>query len=220
VGDAFHKSFETLYRLSRLLRAHRSMRLSVGMTITPQNQHQIKQAMRIAEYHGADFTVRPANFSEAYYRNRGVVGDWNQSALRVGLGEVAWHHVRRKGPIGAAPVVSYLGRIPAYVSGNPKRTPCSAGSSSLFIDPYGDVYPCLFVNKKMGNLRERPLEESWRSAESEDIRKEIDGGRCPGCLVECETMRDIRRDRVGLASAALSGLAYECGRLLGLSQSA
>jgi len=51
------------------------------------------------------------------------------------------------------------------------------------------------------------------------LRRGIAAGRCPGCLVECETMRDIRRDRAGLASAAFRGFASECGRLLGVNPS-
>ncbi|MFA5868588.1 MAG: radical SAM protein [Candidatus Bathyarchaeia archaeon] len=219
VKNAYPRAFETLYRLSRLRETHPDMRLSVGMTITPQNQHQIKQAMRVAEYHGADFTVRPANVSEAYYRNHGVEGEWDHRALRVGLRAVAEHHIRRRGPMRAAPVISYLRRIPTYISTGSRRLPCSAGSSSFFIDPYGAVYPCLFVNQKIGDIREKPLGETWWSREAEELRRGIAAGRCPGCLVECETMRDIRRDRVGLASAAFRGFASECGRLLDVNPS-
>ncbi|MCX6648221.1 MAG: radical SAM protein [Candidatus Bathyarchaeota archaeon] len=219
VKDAYHRTFETLCRLSRLRETHPDMRLSMGMTITPQNQHQIKQAMKVAEYHDADLTVRPANVSEAYYRNRGVEGEWDHRALRVGLRMVTEHHIRRRGFIRAAPVISYLRRIPGYVSNGNRHLPCSAGSSSLFIDPYGAVYPCLFVNEKIGDIREKPLNETWRSSGAEEMRRRIAAGRCPGCLVECEAMRDIRRDRLGLASAALTGIAYECGRLLGVNPS-
>lgn len=219
VENAYPRAFETLCRLSRLGETHPEMRLSIEMTITPQNQHQIKQVMRVAEYHGADFTVRPVNISEVYYRNRGFGGKWDLRVLSAGLSAVADHSTRRKGPLRAAPVISYLRRIPDYVSTGSRNLPCSAGSASLFIDPYGAVYPCLFVDSRIGNIREKPLAETWGSKEAEDVRKRISEGCCPGCLVECETMRDIRRDRVGLATAVLRGLASECGNRLGVNQS-
>ena len=57
-----------------------------------------------------------ANVSEANHRNRGVKRKWDRTTQRVGLKEVAKHHVKHGG-IRAAPNISYLGRIPEYVAG-------------------------------------------------------------------------------------------------------
>jgi MoaA/NifB/PqqE/SkfB family radical SAM enzyme len=97
VEGAYARAFETLSRLAKLREKHPEMRLSVGMTITPHNQHQIKKAITTAEYHDADFTVRPANVSDVYYRNSEVVGEWDFDALASGLDAVASHFTRRRG---------------------------------------------------------------------------------------------------------------------------
>ncbi len=217
IRGSYEKSLETLRLLSGMRASNPDLRLSVGMTLTPGNQDQIGRAMRLAEQHGADFTVRPANVSEVYYKNDPVKGDWDREALEAGLRLIAEHHVRRRGTLRAAPVISYLNRIPGYVSGRPRRLGCSAGSRSLFLDPYGAAYPCLFYPTRIGDIREKPLSESWRSPAAAGARSEIAGGRCGGCLVECETMRDIRNDKLGTASALFTGLRYACGGLLSRS---
>lgn len=61
---------------------------------------------------------------------------------------------------------------------------CSAGRTSLTINPYGDVLPCTFFNAIAGNIREEKIFDIWnnshvfkfiRSIKSEDFDK------CNGC---------------------------------------
>lgn len=217
IRGAYEKSLETLRLLSAMRTRHPDLRLSVGMTLTPGNQDQIGRAVRLAEQHDADLTVRPANVSEVYYKNDPVNGVWDLEALEAGLRLVAEHHVRRRGPLRAAPVISYLNRVPGYVSVGTRRLGCSAGSRSLYLDPYGVAYPCLFLPTMIGDVREKPLRESWRSPAAAEARRAIAEGRCGGCLVECETMRDIKKDRLGMVSAVLTGISYAWGGFLSQS---
>jgi MoaA/NifB/PqqE/SkfB family radical SAM enzyme len=83
---------------------------------------------------------------------------------------------------------------------------CSAGEDSMFLDPHGDVYPCIVVGDRLGNVRESTLEEIWSSTEAKEARTKIKKGRCPGCWVECEAYRDILRDRLRLVGTALRAL--------------
>ncbi len=203
VRGSYLLAIRTLNGIAELREKHPRLRLSAGLTITPMNQGEIVAAMRIAEGLGADFTVRPVNVSDAYYRNEPVVGGWDVPALADSLREVAAHHLRSRGLIGAAPVISFLRGIIDYVSLRGRRPPCSAGSSSFFLDPQGGVYPCLFVGESMGNVRETPFEEVWSSDAAEAARARVKKGSCPGCWVECETMREIVRDKLGLLGSSL-----------------
>jgi MoaA/NifB/PqqE/SkfB family radical SAM enzyme len=76
----------------------------------------------------------------------------------------------------------------------------------MFLDPHGDVYPCIVVGDRLGNVRESTLEEIWSSTEAKEARTKIKKGRCPGCWVECEAYRDILRDRLRLVGTALRAL--------------
>jgi MoaA/NifB/PqqE/SkfB family radical SAM enzyme len=205
VEGAYEKSLETLAGLSELRIKNHHMSLSVGMTLTPNNQRDITSVMSVAEANCADFTIRPANISELYYRNEPVAGKWEIGIVRDGLRRIEESYIRRRGMLGAAPVISYLRMIPNYISTSKREVNCTAGSSSFFLDPHGEVYPCLFVGKKMGNITKAPLEASWVSSEAKAARQLIKDGHCPGCWVECEAMRDVRRDKIGLAKAVLRG---------------
>ena len=215
VPGSYLLALETLRGLSRLRREHPRLGLSAGMTITPRNQGEIIPVMGIAEGLGADFTVRPANFSESYYRNRPVEGEWDMTRLTESLRAVAAHHVRCKGLIRAAPVISFLRGTLEYASSRRRALPCSAGSSSFFLDPHGDVYPCLFMGQALGNIRDTPFADIWASEAAKAARLKVEAGVCPGCWVECETMREIVRDKLGLLrtglAMALSGKEKEIG---------
>ncbi len=87
-----------------------------------------------------------------------------------------------------------------------RRIPCRAASSSFFIDPYGYVYPCLFIEEALGNLRDEGLSKIWRSKAAGEARTRISKGECPGCWVECEAYREIVRDKLGLLGTALKAV--------------
>ena len=50
---------------------------------------------------------------------------------------------------------------------------CGAGSSTLAIDPYGDVYPCVQWRKSIGSLHQQDISGIWtKNQELESIRRE------------------------------------------------
>ena len=48
--------------------------------------------------------------------------------------------------------------------------PCSAGTYSSYIDPYGNIYPCTQWNFKLGNLKESSFKKIWWSKKAEEVR--------------------------------------------------
>ncbi len=65
---------------------------------------------------------------------------------------------------------------------------CKAGTGVCAISPVGDVFPCLLMPLRVGNVREQTFEELWRTYPSEDlvylrsIRKE-DLAECLDCEI-------------------------------------
>jgi MoaA/NifB/PqqE/SkfB family radical SAM enzyme len=51
--------------------------------------------------------------------------------------------------------------------------PCTAGTDTFFIDPYGDVLPCNGMDEKvsMGNLKDKSFTEIWGSERAKKIRE-------------------------------------------------
>jgi MoaA/NifB/PqqE/SkfB family radical SAM enzyme len=211
IPGSFERAVETLIRLSAVRGDHPGLGLSVGMTLTPDNFRELGDVFNLARSHGAEFSFRPVNYSGIYYRNLGdelsMAGFEGEllPAIR-GIGRDA---VERHGPWKAAPTLRYMQGVMDHVR-NPRgrRLRCSAGSGSLFLDPYGNVYPCIFLDERMGNVREQSLGEIWDSEEASEARVKVRNRECPGCWVECETFRDINRDLKGLASTVLWALLH------------
>ncbi len=207
----FEEAVETLSGLSTLRDEHQNFALSVGMTVTPENYKEIWEVAQMAKRFGADFTFRPVSRSEIYYRNPAEalnpasIADLILPTIQ-GIGR---NLLKAKGLRASTPTLRYMqGALDHIRDPGGRRLPCSAASDSFFLDPYGDVYPCIFLNELLGNAQEQPLHEIWRSREAEKARRKIRNGGCPGCWVECEAFREIYRDIMGLVSTAFRALMH------------
>jgi radical SAM protein with 4Fe4S-binding SPASM domain len=70
--------------------------------------------------------------------------------------------------------------------------PCSAGHSSYYISPYGDVLPCVQLPKAAGNLRRQRFADIWyRSPAMEEVRSVRDT-QLPVCS-HCEIRKYCER---------------------------
>jgi radical SAM protein with 4Fe4S-binding SPASM domain len=67
---------------------------------------------------------------------------------------------------------------------------CFAGYSSMFIDPFGNVYPCNFLagNKDylMGNIKDTEIDRVWELGTASDIRSKIKKCSYTTCWNGCE----------------------------------
>jgi radical SAM protein with 4Fe4S-binding SPASM domain len=67
---------------------------------------------------------------------------------------------------------------------------CFAGYSSMFLDPFGNVYPCNFLSGKsdylMGNAKDTKIDNIWKSQTASDIRSKIKACPYTTCWNGCE----------------------------------
>ena len=205
----FRRAMETLRSLSTLRDEHQNLALSVGMTVTPENYEEIWEVTQMAKLFGAEFTFRTVSRSEIYYRNPAEALNPASTADQIlpTIQAIGWNLLKTKGLRASTPTLRYMqGALNNIRAPERRGLPCSAASDSFFLDPYGNVYPCIFMDEPLGNALEQPLREIWRSREAENARQVIRNRECPGCWVECEAFRDIHRDIVGLVSTAFRAL--------------
>lgn len=66
-----------------------------------------------------------------------------------------------------------------YIEGNKRLLPCEAGTVDLFVDPYGEIYPCngmeeRYWKESMGNIRQTPdFDKIWNSEQAELVREKV-----------------------------------------------
>jgi len=209
IKGSYKNATETLQRLSTLCRDHENLSLSVGMTIIQENLGEMTEVSEMAWNHDADYSFRPVNVSGTYYRNKGdappIPNAVDQLLSNVQI--ISKALVERKGLRKSLTTLRYTQGAVDYIKNRGlRRLECTAGLSSFFLDPYGDVYPCLFIENPLGNVRSQILKEILGSKISKVVRSRIGRGDCPGCWVECEVYREIARDRVGLLRTAARAL--------------
>jgi len=209
IKGGFDRAVETLRRLRFMKEEHTGLKVSVGMTVTHENHGELSDVWSLAKTHGADFSFRPVNFSDLYYKNKDASPTPSDCAghLRPILQSMGRALVEEKGLRSAVTNLRYMQGALDYIrdSGR-RRLPCRAASSSLFIDPYGNVYPCLFIGDALGNVKDERLSRIWSSTAAGEARARISRGDCPGCWVECEAYRDIILDKMGLLGTALNAV--------------
>ena len=73
--------------------------------------------------------------------------------------------------------------------------PCYSSWASVFIDPYGNVKPCLKM-ESLGNIREHDMDlrQVLESEEFKSVRRKIRKGSCPGCWTPCEAFQTIAQN--------------------------
>ena len=78
------------------------------------------------------------------------------------------------------------------------RAPVKSRSldASLFLDSYGNVFPSIMWNKKIGNIRdvEYDLSRLWNNADAEMARSDIKEGKDPENWTACEAYQSIIGD--------------------------
>lgn len=70
--------------------------------------------------------------------------------------------------------------------------PCSAGHSSFYISPYGDVLPCVQLPKAAGNLRRQRFTEIWYLSAALDEVRSVRNTELPVCS-HCEIRKYCER---------------------------
>ena len=206
VEGGFRLAATTLRLLSELKKRHPGLHLSTGFTLTAANYQQAPVVQKMSRRYGAEFSVRPVNVSEHYYRNLGETMRITAEDVEPVVKQLAHGVKEDKGTLRGLTTLAYLQGMTEFIGGG-RSMACSAAEESVFIDASGDVYPCIVMNHRMGNAFERPLREILSSGEAEEARRIIGRLGCPTCWLECDAFRDITKDRGRLLRALLWSLS-------------
>ena len=208
VEGCYGRCLETLTSLSSLKTVYPSFATTVGMTLTPSNYHQTLDLYNLSKQYKADFSLRPEHQSDIYYRNQ--ISNSLKShveEIKIIFRIIAQDIKYKKGLKKSVSFIRYLRGVLNYIQNPKKRTlPCSAGTGSIFLNPYGDVYPCIMMDEKLGNIRDDKLNEIMNGEKAENVRGKVSNLACPLCWVECEAYRDILNDKIGLIETGLFAL--------------
>jgi MoaA/NifB/PqqE/SkfB family radical SAM enzyme len=189
-------AFERVLQTIKSLREYPGINLGLDFTITPWNYADLWDAYELSKRLGIKFLAGFAHHSDFYYGNEQIAFQWDDRF------ETAADLLRRVARDRAAteplldklvnPNAWFMAQAPEYESRRRRLFHCHSGVHSLFLDPHGDVYPCIILDEKVGNVRAEPLETLWLSSRAQEIRNGIQQQRCH-CWVACEAVPSMLR---------------------------
>jgi radical SAM protein with 4Fe4S-binding SPASM domain len=189
----FDKALEVIHALSVL-----DLALNVSYTITPLNFADILPTYRLVHELGATFNMQFAQGSSNYYGERSTtLRGWREAELERVRGQILeiaddrWDTMPLKSRL--TDTTDYFLRRMVDYQREPRRIfTCYSGTHSCFIDPYGDVYPCLMLDKKLGSAKTDGFDAVWDGPVAAEVRRSIARNECH-CWTPCEACPSLGR---------------------------
>lgn len=87
----------------------------------------------------------------------------------------------------------YLKLYPRYIRTNRYPIKCQALSSTCFLDPYGNLFPCPVYEQKLFNVRQmqEDLGRIWNKAPARKLSADCLRNNCPSCWSPCDAFSAI-----------------------------
>lgn len=187
-------------RLISNLREARALglRIKLNSPLTLWNEHEIEAVYALADELGV-----PGDFDPLITRRDNGDAEPQQIApSREGIARLLKHQRARS--IALRAKQPSIATVAAQAEADPPATGrekhCGAGSSSITVDPFGNVYPCVQWRRRIGNLHEQSITTLWHDSDelaevrrlAMDVKAAVDEhgapdmGFCPGSA-ELET---------------------------------
>jgi MoaA/NifB/PqqE/SkfB family radical SAM enzyme len=188
----------------KALHAMPGVEVVLGMTLSALNADQYDRAFAAAKAEcpwltPRDYHMNVVHSSSHYY------GNDTSASLEVDKGilaqQLARYRLARGLPRGIVDYVErqYLRHAQQYLRTGVTPMRCHALRSSVFVDSWGDVYPCGMYDAKIASLRDHnfDLGRIWELPETLRLQQEIWDYKCPQCWTPCEANHTILGNLLG-----------------------
>lgn len=190
VPRAFRRAIETL----RALRAAGIRDLRIGFTATRDNIGHLLRVYDLSVELGVEFTATVAQNSDVYYGTReNLAVDARQ--VTAAFGALADRRLASASPKNWLRAYFDEGVIHFATTGE-RLSACDAASGFFYLAPTGDVFPCLTLNRPLGNLRTQSFDEIWHGALARSVRSEVRS--CRQCWMMCTARTELQRQPVAV----------------------
>lgn len=153
---------------------------AVNMVITKKNYNQIEKYIEFFKKENIPTQLTPVHDYETSFLT--VKKDLKE--IDVKLFKKLWLQLSKKYEFLNNFFYKY---VPTFFE-SPKnlfdKYTCFAGTTMMFVNPYGEIFPCEFYRSKMGDLKEESLSEIWKRAIN--LRRQISSKKRPCiCWTHC-----------------------------------
>ncbi len=193
----FDKAMENYRMLQEIKRDHPNLDMVFGYTISKFNSGQfektfnsVKEVFPNVTYN--DFHINLAQTSETYYKNANLSISPIGNGTSEELSEIYSKRMRMYDPMHLVEN-AFLKKLIEFAKEGKTPVKCRSLDASLFLDGWGNVYPSIMWNRKIGNIREvdYDLSKLWHNSEAEGVRKAIKNGSEPNEWTSCEAYQSL-----------------------------
>lgn len=192
LGDVHDKirgvvgGFEKAIRTVRSVKSAGIKDVRIGMTIVNGNVHQLLDVHRLSVELGVEFTTTVAHNSEMYFRKTDNEPGAATPELKSALSKIENMHLRSNSPKDWFRAYHMEGITNRNMRSSAVGK-CSAASRFFFMDPRGDVYPCIVMNNVIGNIKDfNSLDDLFRVAKVSEVRSRVKSCKSD-CWMVCNT---------------------------------
>ena len=201
---SWDKAIETFKRLRGIKRPN--FQSVIGMTLMAKNANRVEETLAairqaVPDFRRSELHLNVGHESGHYFDNLGYpVENHHADILR------AIEDHRKKNGAVLHPVKfledRYQALVSKYYETGKSPLPCTALSSSCFIDAYWNMFACSIWDGKVGNLRENGfnLQELWDGERRKALRQDVVEERCSHCWTPCEAYPTILGNLVRAAT--------------------
>jgi MoaA/NifB/PqqE/SkfB family radical SAM enzyme len=174
-----------------------SLRMALSFTILPENYNELIKVFELSRKLRLAFTMRFGCESENYYDNSETKFQWTNEMLNKVEKDVQMINKEMSFSLDSLnrllnPNLYFFSQMISYQREKKRLFHCYSGTHSLFIDPYGNIFPCIFLDKPLGSIVKESFDDLWFSINAARQRLYIEKGNCH-CWVECETIPSLQR---------------------------
>ena len=195
LAGSWERAVDTLRRLRAIER--RNFQVVAGMTLFARNAALVDETIAairrvVPGFERTDLHLNIGHESPHYFANAGSPA---ASAAGGVAAAIEAHRAQTRGRLHPVRFLEdrYQALVADYARDRRSPLPCTALSSSCFIDPYWHVFPCSIWSRSIGNLRDEQFDfgRLWAGARTSAARREIVDGQCPHCWTPCEAYPTI-----------------------------
>ena len=217
---SWDRGVDTFRRLRGIKRSN--FQTVIGMTLLPRNANKVDEtidAIRtvIPDFQRSELHLNIGHESGHYFDNVGLSVSSDHAAVIRAIEDHRGRVGKSLDPVGFLED-RYQGLVASYYETGRSPLPCTALSSSCFIDAYWNVFACSIWDAKIGNLRESnfDLGQLWEAETRRRFRQDVADGNCPHCWTPCEAYPTLLGN-LGRATVARTGPSKRLPDPLGVS---
>ena len=178
---------------------NKSFKIFFGFTLSTLNLGKFHETVlavqkEFPQVKYEDFHMNIAHTSSHYYNNNDFNIGMNNDKEKF-INEVEAFRLRKKNLFNPINNLEnkYLNYAKKYIMKHETPIDCKSLASSVFLDPYGNIFPCSIWDRKIGNIRDFDFSLSKLLKENivNELRKQIKEKSCPNCWTPCEAYQSI-----------------------------